>query len=87
MDELDESAVAVAIPSGSTSLDSIPLAVNMYFVFLRPAGTAPRPAIVPPIKDLTITFLLGHGNELTSISNLVIYGVKEFACKNLLFWL
>ena len=61
MDELDESAIAVGIPSGSTSLESVPLAVNMYFVFLRPVGTAPRPALVPPVKDLTITYLLGAG--------------------------
>ena len=67
MDELDESAIAVGIPSGSTSLESVSLAVNMYFVFLRPVGTAPRSVLIPPIKDLTITYLLGAGEALNTI--------------------
>ena len=61
VDQLDDSAVPVGIPSGSSSEESLPPALKMYFVFLRPVGLAGRRSLAPPFKGLTVTYLLGTG--------------------------
>ena len=66
MDQLDDSAVPVGIPSGSTTEEALPTALKVFFVFLRPVGLTGRRPLAPPIKGLTVTYLLGTGDSLES---------------------
>ena len=75
---VDDAAVRIGIPSGTCSESEACDGVNIYVVFLKPAGYNHQQRSHVPIKGLRLGHLLGAGKPSTSWSA---------CCPSLLGWI